>query len=111
FVSAVLAVPPKIFSSLLTNFPQEELGRKDSNLRMQVPKTCALPLGHAPISFRRSIPPLSSGNTPNAPTVLPASRETVPPGPNLRESHQRAVGIGRTSPNRCLTAQPDMRRE
>src|SRR5262249_21668311 len=26
-----------------------KLGRKDSNLRIQVPKTCALPLGHAPI--------------------------------------------------------------
>src|SRR5262249_2567611 len=27
-----------------------KLGRKDSNLRIQVPKTCALPLGHAPIT-------------------------------------------------------------
>src|SRR5262249_13619781 len=27
----------------------KKLGRKDSNLRIQVPKTCALPLGHAPM--------------------------------------------------------------
>ena len=30
------------------------LGRKDSNLRMRIPKTRALPLGYAPIKLSRT---------------------------------------------------------
>src|SRR5688572_5525962 len=46
-VRSVFADPLNIFSALFTVEPIK-LGRKDSNLRIQVPKTCALPLGHAP---------------------------------------------------------------
>ena len=54
------------------------LGREDSNLRMQVPKTCVLPLDDAP-SDRRHAAKL------NAPSQLPLrQRYPVPPAPPLR---------------------------
>src|SRR5262245_55619753 len=119
FVSAVFAVPLKIFSSLLTNVSSKknELGRKDSNLRIQVPKTCALPLGHAPIpeTVRRSIFPVSllrfSGNTPSAAMALSASPGSAPPELSRPESLLRAVETVRRPSNHCPRARPDKLRD
>ena len=36
--------------------PEEWLGRLDSNQRMAVPKTAALPLGYAPASAQHALP-------------------------------------------------------
>src|SRR5262245_699715 len=109
FVSAVLAVPPKIFSSLLTNDSSDEItgaeGFEPSNTGSK--DLCLTTWPHPNVS--QSTLPQSPGNTPNAAMVLSPSRGNVCPTRILRESRRRSIEIGRTSQTRCQTRPHDKR--
>src|SRR5262245_34200924 len=100
FVSAVFAVPLKIFSSLLTNVPRKMNwgGRiRTFEYRFQRPVPYHLATPQYRKMLRRSIFPVSllrfSGNTPSAAMALSASPGSGPPELSRPESLLRAVEI------------------